>query len=66
MGGWTPCSPSDRAADLFYSPCFETPKNAIKKIEQNNRGRGKKTEGKKKTFFVTSPDCFVVDFFSVF
>jgi hypothetical protein len=30
----------------------------IKKIEQNNRGRGKKTEGKKNAFFVMSPDVF--------
>jgi hypothetical protein len=46
------------------SPCYETPKNAIKKIEQNNRGRGgKKTEEKQATFFVMSPDGFFLDFF---
>jgi hypothetical protein len=43
---------------LLNSPCYETPKNAItKKIEQNNRGRKKKTG--KKTFFVMSPDAFL-------
>jgi hypothetical protein len=40
------------------TPCYETPKNAIKKIEPNNRGKNKKWTGKKKTFFVTSPDGF--------
>jgi hypothetical protein len=40
----------------FYSPCYETPKNAIKKNEQNNRGRKKQKNGGKKTpFFVMSP-----------
>jgi hypothetical protein len=29
---------------FLNSPCHETPKNAIKKNEQNNRGRKKKTE----------------------
>jgi hypothetical protein len=32
-------------------------KNAIKKIEQNNRGRKRKTE-EKKHFFVMIPDGF--------
>jgi hypothetical protein len=41
---------------FLNSPCHETPKNAIKKIEQNNRGRKKKTEGKKAAFFVMSRD----------
>jgi hypothetical protein len=46
---------------FFYPPCYETPKNAIKKIEQNNRqprDGGKKTEEKKTTFCVMSPDGF--------
>jgi hypothetical protein len=38
------------------SPCYETPKNAIKTIEQNNRGRNqKKTEETKAAFFM-GPD----------
>jgi hypothetical protein len=36
------------------SPCYETPKNAIKKIEQNNRGR-KKTGGNKNHIFCDEP-----------
>jgi hypothetical protein len=50
---------------FFNSPCYETPKNAITKIEQNNRGKKKKTEGKKATFFVMSPDVFFGFFFVV-
>jgi hypothetical protein len=50
---------------VFFYRGFELPllrnsqKNAIKKIEQNNRGR-KKTEGKKGPFFEMGPDglCF--------
>jgi hypothetical protein len=38
---------------FLNSPCYETPENAIKKIEQNNRGRKKENGGgKKTTFFV--------------
>jgi hypothetical protein len=41
---------------FLNSPCHETPKNAIKKIEQNNRGRKKKkTEEKKAAFFCDEP-----------
>jgi hypothetical protein len=34
---------------FFNSPCYETPKTAIKQIEQNNRGR-KKNGGTKNIF----------------
>jgi hypothetical protein len=37
-------------------PCYETPKNVIKKIEQKKGGgREKKTEGKKADFFCDEP-----------
>jgi hypothetical protein len=45
---------------LLNSPCHETPKNAIKKIEQNTKQprEGKKNGGKKKPhFFVMSRDA---------
>jgi hypothetical protein len=48
---------------FLNSPCYETPKTAIKQIEQNNRGR-KKTE-EKKTFFVMSPEKSFVVFFEL-
>jgi hypothetical protein len=51
---------------FLNSPCYETPKNAIKKIEQNNRGRKKKTEEKKPTSFVMSPDGVLWFLFRVF
>jgi hypothetical protein len=43
------------------SPCYETPKNAIKKNRakrKTNEGKNKKTEEKKAEFFVMSPDGF--------
>jgi hypothetical protein len=48
---------------FLNSPCYETPRTffiAIKKTEPepNNRGRKKKTDEKKVTFFVMSPDGF--------
>jgi hypothetical protein len=50
------------------SPCYETPKNAIKKNRTKQpRERKKKTEGKKAAFFVMSPmDFFEKKFFRVF
>jgi hypothetical protein len=46
---------------FLNSPCYETPKNAIK-IKKNRtkqpRVKKKKTEEKKAAFFVMSPDGF--------
>jgi hypothetical protein len=40
---------------VFELPCYETPENAIeKKPSKTTEGGGKKTEGEKATFFVTS------------
>jgi hypothetical protein len=38
------------AAAFFYSPSYETPKNAIKEIEQNNRGRKEENKSQKPHF----------------
>jgi hypothetical protein len=43
---------------FLNSPCYETPKNAIKKSNQTTEGENKKTDEKKPTFFVMSPDGF--------
>jgi hypothetical protein len=44
---------------FLNSPCYETPKNAIKtKSNKTTGGKKKKTEGKKAAFFVMSPDGF--------
>jgi hypothetical protein len=53
---------------FFNSPCYETPKNAIKKTEQNQPREKTKTEGKKAAFFVMSPDGLFREkvFFRVF
>jgi hypothetical protein len=53
---------------FLNSPCYETPKNAIKQIEQNNRGREKKNRKQKTkaTSFVMSPDGFLWIFVFVF
>jgi hypothetical protein len=48
---------------FLNSPSYETPKNAIKKIEQHNhnRGRKKKNGGKKSHIFCDEPKfCFRV------
>jgi hypothetical protein len=47
---------------IFNSPCCETPKNAIKKIEQNNRGR-KKNRGKNPHIFCDEPRWIFVKIF---
>jgi hypothetical protein len=59
--------------DFFFiaflnSPCYDTPKNAIKKIEQNNRGFKKKNGGKKAAFFCDEPRWIFSEifFFRVF
>jgi hypothetical protein len=41
-------------------PCYETPKNAIKKFEQNNRGK-KTPHGGKKTTHADGFNLFFVD-----
>jgi hypothetical protein len=42
---------------FLNSPCYETPKNAIKKkSNKTTEGKTKKTEEKKTAFFVMSPD----------
>jgi hypothetical protein len=53
---------------FLNSPCHETPKNAIKKNNSTtyNKGRGKKTEGKKSRIFCDEPRWTFFDFFSVF
>jgi hypothetical protein len=52
---------------FFNSPCYETPKNAIKKnSSKTTEGGGKKTEEKTPTFFVMSPDGFLGFVFCVF
>jgi hypothetical protein len=51
---------------FLNSPCHETPKNAIKKIEQNNRGRRKKNGEKKAAFFDEPRWTFSNFFFRVF
>jgi hypothetical protein len=44
---------------FLNSPCYETPKNAIKKNRTKQpRVKKKKTEEKKAAFFVMSPDGF--------
>jgi hypothetical protein len=44
---------------FLNSPCYETPKNAIKKNRAKQPREGEKeTEGEKTTFFVMSPDGF--------
>jgi hypothetical protein len=40
------------------SPCYETPKNAIKKSNQTTEGGKKKNGRKKPDIFVMSPDAF--------
>jgi hypothetical protein len=46
---------------FLNSPCYETPKNAIKKTEPNNQG-----EFKNATWAVMSPDGFFRFVFRVF
>jgi hypothetical protein len=48
------------------SPCYETPKNAIKKIRTKPREKKKETDEKKATFFVMSPDGLFRNSFSWF
>jgi hypothetical protein len=50
---------------FLNSPCYETPKNAIKKnrTKPTEGGGGKKTEEKKAAFFVMSPDGLFRFFF---
>jgi hypothetical protein len=59
----------DLSPPAFLNPCYETPKNAIKQIEQNNRGRKRKQNAKRRekaTFFVMSPGTFLQHSFIVF
>jgi hypothetical protein len=54
---------------FFNSPCYETPKNAVKKISNKTTEGGKKKRREKKAaFFVMSPDDFFREtvFFRVF
>jgi hypothetical protein len=45
---------------FLNSPCYETPKNAIKKPTKTTEGEKRKKNGgeKKPHFFVMSPDSF--------
>jgi hypothetical protein len=52
---------------FLNSPCYETPKNAIKKNRtKKSKEEKKRTEEKKAAFFVMSPDDFSKKVFSVF
>jgi hypothetical protein len=48
------------------SPCYETPKNAIKKSNKTTEGKRKKTEGKKSRIFCNEPRWIFSKKFRVF
>jgi hypothetical protein len=47
--------PRDFFNRVFNSPCYETPKNAIKKSSKTTEGGKKKTEEKKPHIFCDEP-----------
>jgi hypothetical protein len=52
---------------FLNSPCYETPKNAIKKNRTKQpRGKKKKTDGKKRHIFCDEPWCCQMIFSDIF